>query len=249
MAINNPYPKGFGPLLYEEAEQGNVRITRSQRPDDELMTAMRNIRDRGAHWLCPAGDYTGLFIDGQLVMSDTPGEAWEHIGLYEHAWGDVLICGLGLGLGLRAILSKDGDSGLYRPESVRVLEMNQDVIDLVGPRFANDPRVEIIHADALTYQPGRGERYHCIWFDIWPTMLDPDPDDEGWQQHLALRRKWKRRLHFVGWMGSWSEWRAHYMEEGICNFLPEHDQFRDILDGRAPACSHIKDYERYLDKS
>ena len=174
-----------------------------------------------------------LHINGDLVMSDTPGEAWEHSLLYDRAYGRVLINGLGLGLGLKAVLTKPAGDSISQVETVKVIEVNEDVIALVGPRFTDDLRVEIVHADALTYQPKRGEKYNCVWHDIWTAMLEPGTPE--WSQHLALHRKWRKRLYPLGWQGSWSGWRVAYIQRGEVNFLPDADDFKAVLAGRIPA--------------
>lgn len=99
-----------------------------------------------------------------VVMSNTPMEVMTNSEPFRLATGRVLINGLGLGMLLEAILSKPDVT------YVRVIELEQDVIDLVGPHFAKDPRVEIICADAYEYTPEKGERFDYCWHDIWDTI-------------------------------------------------------------------------------
>ena len=58
---------------------------------------------------------------------------------------------------------------LKKPDvtDVTVVEIDQDVIDLVGSTYAGDRRLAIVNADAFTYQPPEGQRYGMVWHDIW----------------------------------------------------------------------------------
>jgi predicted membrane-bound spermidine synthase len=64
---------------------------------------------------------------------------------------------------LHAILQKDDVT------HVTVIEKEQDVINLVAASFANDPRVEIIHADAMMYCPPAGVTYNACWLTYGQT--------------------------------------------------------------------------------
>lgn len=125
------------------------------------------------------GTYKRLTCKGRgVVMSNTQMEVSTNYEAFRNSKGRVLINGLGLGMLLEAILSK--------PEVtyVRVIEKEQDVINLVAPHFASDPRVEIIHADAYEYIPAKGERFDYCWHDIW---------DEICYDNLGLMAKLGRR--------------------------------------------------------
>jgi hypothetical protein len=116
-----------------------------------------------------------------VIMSNTRFEIITNADAYIHAKGRVLINGLGLGMLLSAILSKPDVT------YVRVIEIEPDVIALVGPTFAGDPRVEILQADALEYRPARGERFDFVWHDIWGfTGADMIPTMS------ALKRRYSR---------------------------------------------------------
>lgn len=122
-------------------------------------------------------------------MSDTPAEMRDHLVAVHRARGSVLINGLGLGMYLQAVLAK--------PEvaDVTVVEIAPEVIRLVGPTYASDPRLTIVCADAFAYEPPKGKRYQCVWHDIWP---DINVDDLA--QHARLLRKYGRR---ADWQGAW----------------------------------------------
>lgn len=170
-----------------EDELGSAKIQKFK--VSEHASCMESIR---GSWI-PAGDYTRLRINGQLVMSDTPLEYREHGELFLMAGGDVLINGLGLGCAVSVLL---GDKDV---SSITVIEINKDVIDLVGPHF---PDVEIIHADALTWNAPKGKRWETVWHDIWATKcLD------NIEQMKTLHRRYGKRCD---WQGSWSR---EYLEE------------------------------------
>lgn len=138
----------------------------------------------------PVGTYTELAHRGCIVMSDTPDEMRDHREPAWRATGSVLINGLGLGMLLQAVLAK--------PEvtDVTVVEIAPEVIQLVGPTYADDPRLTIVQADAFTWGPPKGKRYNMIWHDIWGDIcLD------NLRGMTRLHRKYGRRCD---WQGSWS---------------------------------------------
>ncbi len=142
----------------------------------------------------PPGTYTRLTRSGVLVMSDTPDEMRDHLPIVQHATGSVLLNGLGLGMVLKNILLK--------PEvfEVTVIEIDQDLIDLVGPRLGwpnhvIDHRVSIICADAITFKPPKGKRYNAVWHDIWDDLCIDNIED---MKHL--HRKYGQ---YSDWQGSW----------------------------------------------
>ncbi|MDR8350775.1 hypothetical protein FPK35_22890, partial [Acinetobacter baumannii] len=93
----------------------------------------------------PAGEYRRLSYNSDVVMSNTPMEIRTCMDFIERATGHVLINGLGLGMVLNAVLMKADVT------HVTVIEKEQDVINLVAASFADDKRVEIICADAMTF--------------------------------------------------------------------------------------------------
>lgn len=136
----------------------------------------------------PPGTYKRLMRGGTVVMSNTPFEIRTNRAIIREAEGDVLINGLGLGMVLTAILANP------KVRSVTVIEKEADVIALVGPSF-RDPRVTIIHADALTYTPPKGKKWDTVWHDIWDFVCG-----DNLPQMKALHRKYGRR---ASWQGSW----------------------------------------------
>lgn len=139
---------------------------------------------------CPPGKYKRLLHkDRGVVMSNTRMERNSNWEAYRAATGRVLINGLGLGMLLEAILQKPDVT------YVRVVEIDADVIALVGPHFA-DPRVEIIQADAMTYRPAAGERFNFVWHDIW--------DDISVGNFPAMNKLVRSYVRFADKQGCWS---------------------------------------------
>ena len=112
----------------------------------------------------PAGEYRRLSYNSDVVMSNTPMEIRTCMDFIERATGHVLINGLGLGMVLNAVLMKADVT------HVTVIEKEQDVINLVAASFADDKRVEIICADAMTFVPPAEVTYDVCWHDIWPQF-------------------------------------------------------------------------------
>lgn len=148
---------------------------------DEELERMRSMFGGGRRHV-RAGVYTGLYRNGGLWMSDTHDEINDFLPFAVHARGSVLVTGLGLGCTVNALLANPAVS------AVTVLEIDSDVIALVGSQIAN-PALTIIHANALTYKPSAGERYDCAWHDIWPNLCT-----DNLEEMTKLSRRWSRRI-------------------------------------------------------
>ncbi len=140
-----------------------------------------------------AGDYTGLYRCGQVIMSDTSAELRDHHIPVRKALGLCLVNGLGLGCVVAGMLEKPG------VDKVVVIEESQDVIDLVAPYFLEryGDRFECICADAYEYMPPKGERYGVVWHDVWDTLCG-----DNLPKMTKLHRKYGRRTE---WQGSWGK--------------------------------------------
>ena len=137
------------------------------------------------------GNYKKLTHGNSLIMSNTPDEINDH---YKFIWKaqeskTILINGLGLGMCVTAILKSD------TVEKITIIEKSEDVIKLVAPTFKDDPRVEIIHADAFEYKPPKGIKYDAVWHDVWSYICGDNVKD----MH-KLHRKYGRR---TDWQRSW----------------------------------------------
>jgi hypothetical protein len=164
----------------------------------EAMRAIFGGSGRGV----PAGTYTSLTRDGQVIMSDTPDEIRDHRHAISEAKGRCLVAGLGIGMVSRAMLLK--------PEvtHVTIIEQSSDVIKLVAPWLTSQfpGRVTIIEADILTWTPPKGEKWDAAWFDIWDSICA-----DNLAEMKTLSRRFARR---VAWKGSWA--RGQCERQAIC---------------------------------
>lgn len=170
-----------------EGSSGPWKVERFTIDDKPSIYNMRLAMDgRGVQ----PGTYTRL-VHAQrgVVMSDTQAEKRDHIEFIVNANGRVLINGLGIGMCLAAVLNKAS------VEAVTVVELDQDVISLVTPHYANDSRVNIVNASAFDYKPPKGIRYGAVWHDIWDTITEDNLDEMK-----KLHRKYGR---LADWQGSW----------------------------------------------
>jgi hypothetical protein len=176
-----------------EGVSGNCRVKRFTVSADEAkfsqLRAAVNPREAGRE--VEEGEYTGLWVNSQLMMSDTPAEIADHRDPIIHGKGHCLVNGLGLGVVANALLMKD------EVNRVTVIEINPHVIELVElvwkARYGD--RLEIVEADAMTYLPPEGVHCGYVWHDIWPTIcVDNLPDMR------YLHRKYERRCDR---QGSW----------------------------------------------
>lgn len=161
---------------------------------------------------CGYGDTTILKKQGTTWMSDTRAEILEHSPFINRLWWceslepSVLINGLGIGMAVKAALT-------HNASRIDVVEIDQDVIDIVGPNF-DDPRVHIHHADALTWRPPTGMRWTLAWHDIWPTIsADNLPEMD------RLQKKYRRRV----------QWQASWQRAGCLKLRRHHEQFQEAL--------------------
>lgn len=165
--------------------------------EDEKYERMRSIWSFGSRGrYVPAGNYTKLMRGGALVMSDTPDELSDSFPLLYNASGDVLINGLGLGI------TVDLTFMVPDVETITVIEIEEDVIELVGLHLLKKygTRLSIIQADALTWKAPKGKRYGAVWHDIWDAICS----DNLPEMH-TLHRKYGRR---ADWQGSWCRERC-----------------------------------------
>jgi len=152
----------------------------------------------------PAGTYKRLMRGCQLVMSNTPIEVDSNRVFISWAKGKVLINGLGLGMVLTEIFKKE------EVTEVTVVEISEEVINLVGTSFKDDPRVNIIHADALEYKPPKGKRFDCVWHDIWDNICV-----DNLSEMSTLHRRYGRR---TDWQESW--------QKDLCKYYRDRDKSR-----------------------
>ncbi|MGE0289313.1 MAG: hypothetical protein AB7I42_26440 [Bradyrhizobium sp.] len=132
-----------------------------------------NLPDEIAFDMMVAGwdDYTILFRvsartlhlanQSEVVMEDSITELRKHLPIWMVGRGRILVTGLGLGCVVRGLLASD------RIEHVDVIEIDPDVLRIVGAELNGNPRVTLHHADALTWEIPAGGKWDFAWHDIW----------------------------------------------------------------------------------
>lgn len=136
--------------------------------------------------------YTRLFIGSELVMTDAEFDIWSNQAFVSKACGSVLIFGLGIGLVLPALLGNPSVT------DVTVVEVNADVIGLVGPKYENH-KLTIIRADARTWCPQRGSRWDSVYIDIWPDFNEDRVADAR-----TIKRRLRRYVRSGGFIMDWA---------------------------------------------
>jgi len=176
-----------------EGVSGNVRVKRFEVTEDAArMERLRSIiggHGRGV----PAGWYTGLYRNGGLWMSDTPDEMrdhWEVCRRLESHGGRVLIMGMGIGMLVKYALS------LPNVEHVDVVEIDPDVVHLVGPSYEGE-RCTVHLADAYEIRWPVGTRWDVVWHDVWQNI-----SGDNVPEMAKLKRSYGRR---TDWQGCWAE--------------------------------------------
>jgi hypothetical protein len=184
------------PVTIPEAARGPWRIERfTISAADAERDAVRGLFSGTRRHVRP-GTYTALKHEHRgVVMSDTPDEMRDHYAAVRHARGHVLINGLGIGMVLANVLRQPG------VERVTVVEIDPDVIALVGPHYVNE-RVQIVQHDAYSFTPSKGERFGAVWHDIWDSICTDNLDGM-----TRLKRKYGRR---ADWQGCWCEELLRY---------------------------------------
>jgi spermidine synthase len=126
----------------------------------------------------------------KVVMPDTFMERKSNREFYQHAKGDVLIGGLGLGMVLLAVQDK--------PEVhlATVVEIEQEIIDLLLPQLPLNSKVNVVQGDIFRF--ATNQLFDTIYFDVWNEV-----NAVNWKQMKKLHRRFRKNLKPDGWMSSW----------------------------------------------
>lgn len=138
--------------------------------------------------LCRITEATMHQEPGEVVMEDSILELSRHLPIWLRARGRVLVTGLGLGCVVRGLLAAPDVS------HIDVIELDQGIIDAVGPEFASDIRVNVVRGNALTCKMPAA-RWDFAWHDIWC-------EGSGLQLlHVKLMNRFSKRCAAQGaWM-------------------------------------------------
>lgn len=138
----------------------------------------------------------------EIVMEDSRRELRKHLPIWMAARGRVLVTGLGLGCVVRGLLAnRDVDR-------IEVVEIDHDIIRIIGREFAGNARVGLTMGDALNEDVVAG-RFDFAWHDLWQ-------EDDGLQlTHAQLFENFGDRC---GPQGAWAfprEFARLYARLGI----------------------------------
>ena len=180
--------------LLQPAECGNFKISHFEVTSKDIRAAIDGIYP---------GRYVKLTENGRVVMSNTDMEKRTNREFCNCANGDVLIGGLGIGMIIMAIQDNPAVN------SITVLEKNQEVIDLVASQLEFNDKVNIIHADVFSWKPARGQKFDCIYMDVWEYINE----DIYREEMLSLKRKYAHYLKPKDespkrFNKCWAEWNA-----------------------------------------
>lgn len=192
----NNFTNRTHPLLISvdvpEGVSGDWKVERFTVPQEyAIFFNMQKCLEGNPDRCIEAGTYTRLMYTDIIVMSDTPAEKRDHLEFVIRAKGNILINGMGLGYAIEACCRKTS------VKSITVIEKSSDVIWLCKQHYLNryPGKVEIIHADAFTWEPPKGVRYDAVWHDIWNHTCS-----DNLKEMDQLHYKYKG---ISDWQGSW----------------------------------------------
>jgi hypothetical protein len=163
-------------------------------PKEAGLLALRAALNGRPSSMVTPGRHARLLVNGEIMMSDTRRERDSNVHLVELARGHLLLGGLGLGMVVWPLLAK-------KPElhSITILEINPDVISLVGRHLPGSSRIEIIQADVFKWRPSkRMPKFNSIYFDIWPDICLSNVAES-----IKLRERARQWASSHAWIGDW----------------------------------------------
>lgn len=206
-----PAPQDSGLWYIQRQDLGALFATRQ--PLDVYLRAIGAFTDFPTlpHVLTSLNRWTEATLHqghGESVMSDDPKELRKHLPVVLRAHGRVLVSGLGLGCVVRGLLANE------RVEHIDVIEIDADVLSMMAPAFASQPRVQIHQGDALTYRWPRGTRWDFAWHDIW---------SEDTSLPILHSQLFARYQHLAPWQGAWGmpRWIFRLWPWPLLNNAPE----------------------------
>lgn len=194
-AMPDVIPEG----IVGEAQVKHVEVSEQ---DAKFANLGASFRPGGRVDFISPGRYAKLYVNGELMMSDTDMELRTNRTAVREAHGSVVIGGLGLGL-VPLAMARSG-----RVTRLTIVEKSQDVILLVEPHLqralAGIPgfpvgACQVVCRDVETWEPVRkGRQFDYVYMDIWPDICGDD-----YAQHTRLRMRYRRWLKPGGRVRSW----------------------------------------------
>src|SRR5579863_8833218 len=129
-------------------------------------------------------------MEHEIVMEDSRVELRKHLPIWMVARGRILVTGLGLGCVVRGLLAN------REVDHIDVVEIDKDIMRVVGHEFRGHNRVSLHHGDALTIKFPRSARWDFAWHDLWT-----EGDEHLQLLHAKLFHKFRKR---VGRQGAWA---------------------------------------------
>jgi spermidine synthase len=123
--------------------------------------------------------------EGEVVMEDSRHELQKHLAIWLNATGRVLVTGLGLGCVVRGLLASP------QVEHITVVELDPQILRIVGHEFQFNPRVTLIRGDALTVQ--LTGQFDYAWHDLWT-----DGDEHLQVLHAKLLARFRDQCRIQG---------------------------------------------------
>lgn len=182
------------PQFLSPTENGDFRLEHFEVRNGDIQAILSGVNP---------GNYVRLMHRGEVVMSDTYMEKRTNISFCANAYGDVLIGGLGIGMIIMAIQDDEG------VKSITVLEKHQEVIDMITAQLPFNDKVKIICADVFKWKPEKGQKFDCIYMDIWNYV-----NSDTYQYEMKpLKRKYGHYLKNKDespnrFNKCWAEWQA-----------------------------------------
>lgn len=155
-------PQTFGPWNIERWDGEAIRKRKLTANQQLLLELALSLTGFPTYTLLRRFSWATMHLgDGMdIVMEDSRQELRKHLPIWLNAKGSVLVTGLGLGCVVRGLLaSRDVDH-------VTVVEIDKQVLRVVGHEFKTNKRVELIHGDALMVNL-RGRKFDFAWHDLW----------------------------------------------------------------------------------
>jgi hypothetical protein len=151
----------------------------------------------------PPGHY--IVKDGHIWMSTSRLERESHAIHLKQAQGNVVVCGVGMGLYLFNIAAKP------QVEQVVAVDLDWAVVDLVRNATGFDSwpgrdKIRFVHRNALDLTPadiGLGQ-VDYLYVDIWPELGDPMALSQTQAIQSVVKARsvgwWGQEIDFIQWL-------------------------------------------------